>query len=151
MATQRRPFLRFSNAVAETSGKPIAFISALSLIIVWAVSGPFFKFSSNWQMVVNTGTTIITFLMVFLLQNAQNRDSRAVQAKLDELIISGSADNRFVGLENLDADELRKLSLRLVDLAGTRLDESPLDGGEPEVDVRRNSPVDEGVLTAKTG
>jgi low affinity Fe/Cu permease len=128
---QPNPFLRFSNAVAETSGKPIAFVSAIVLIIAWASTGPFFDFSSTWQMIVNTGTTIITFLMVFLLQNAQNRDNRAVQAKLDELIIAGKADNRFVGLENLDAEELRKLSLHLITLAGTKPDESPLSVDSP--------------------
>jgi len=135
MSTSSGFFLRFASKVADISGRPITFITALSLIIVWAVSGPIFQFSEPWQMVVNTGTTIITFLMVFLLQNAQDRDSRAIQAKLDELIIvSSDADNKFVGVENLDARDLRKLSERLAELAGTRTDESPLE------DISDNSP-----------
>ncbi len=120
-------FLRFSSKVADTSGRPISFMVALVLIIAWASSGPAFGFSETWQMVVNTGTTIVTFLMVFLLQNAQNRDSRALQAKLDELILTSQADNRFVGVENLDAEELRRVSIQLVEKAGTRIDETPLE------------------------
>ena len=132
-------FLRFSTKVADTSGRPVSFIAALSVILLWAVSGPFVAFSTTWQMVVNTGTTIITFLMVFLLQNAQNRDNRALQAKLDELILNSSSDNRFVGVENLDADELRKVSVQLVEKAGTRFDESPCDDGtQVEVKVQQS-------------
>ncbi|MEO8245264.1 MAG: low affinity iron permease family protein [bacterium] len=120
-------FLVFSSRVADASGRPASFIAALSLILLWAGSGPFFHFSETWQMVVNTGTTIITFLMVFLLQYAQNRDNRALHAKLDELILTGASDNRFVGVENLDADELRRVSVELVEKAGTSIDESPVD------------------------
>lgn len=121
-----RFFLRFASKVADLSGRPIAFMTALAMIVIWAISGPVFHFSEPWQMVVSTGTTIITFLMVFLLQNAQDRDSRALQAKLDELIIVNSdANNKFVGVENLDARDLRKLSAKLAELAGTSTDESP--------------------------
>ena len=134
-------FLRFSTKVADTSGRPVSFIAALSLILLWAVSGPFFQFNASWQMVVNTGTTIITFLMVFLLQNAQNRDNRALQAKLDELILNSSSDNRFVGVENLDADELRKVSVQLVQKAGTSFDESPYDDENTQVEVKVNDAV----------
>lgn len=127
MADAPRPFLRFANAVADASGKPAAFIAALALILAWLLSGPVFHYDETWQLVVNTATTIITFLMVFVLQNAQNRDGRAIQAKLDQLILSSNADNRYVGVEHLDEAELRRLSERLVELAGTRPDESPLD------------------------
>lgn len=149
-------FLRFSTKVADTSGRPVSFIVALSLILLWAISGPFFQFNADWQMVVTTGTTIITFLMVFLLQTAQNRDNRALQTKLDALILNSSSDNRFVGVENLDADELRRVSVQLVEKAGTSIDESPyedetqvevkvnvepvvdlkVDGGDPDVEVK---------------
>ncbi len=123
-------FLRFSSQVADASGRPAAFMCALVLILIWAGTGPVFGFSETWQMIVNTGTTIVTFLMVFLLQNAQNRDNRAVQAKLDELILASNGDNRFVGVENLDEGELVRLLQRLLDQAGTTEDESPCD--EPD-------------------
>jgi low affinity Fe/Cu permease len=81
-------------------------------VIVWAVTGPIFRFSDTWQLVINTGTTIITFLMVFLIQNSQNRDSAAIQVKLDELIRTGTVQNSFVGIEHLSADELEELRSR---------------------------------------
>ncbi|CDN53366.1 Putative small integral membrane protein [Neorhizobium galegae bv. officinalis bv. officinalis str. HAMBI 1141] len=106
----RNIFDIFSSAVAFWSGKPVTFVAAVVLIVVWGVTGPFFGFSETWQLVVNTGTTIITFLMVFVLQNSQNRDGEAVQAKLDELILSSQAANEFIGIEKLDEEQLRKLS-----------------------------------------
>ena len=110
-------FDRFSSAIAEWSGKPIAFSLAVVFILIWALTGPVFGFSETWQLVVNTATTIVTFLMVFVLQNSQNRDGRAVQAKLDELILTSKAANGFVGIEKLDERELRKLSDRLEEQA----------------------------------
>ncbi len=110
-------FVTLSNAVVEASGRPAAFAVAFAVVLVWAVSGPLFGFSETWQLVINTGTTIVTFLMVFLLQNAQNRDSRAIQTKLNELILASDSDNRFVGVERMDDEELRKLSDRLIRLA----------------------------------
>jgi low affinity Fe/Cu permease len=105
-------FSKFSNAVSHILGKPIAFVAALTIVCVWAVSGPVFGFSEVWQLVINTGTTIITFLMIFVLQNSQNRGSEALQAKLDELILtSKAAQNKFIGIENLDEEELRELRL----------------------------------------
>ncbi|WP_117194198.1 low affinity iron permease family protein [Rhizobium terrae] len=100
----------FSSTVASWSGKPATFVAAVVLVAVWGVSGPLFGFSETWQLVINTGTTIITFLMVFVLQNSQNRDSEAVQAKLDELILSSHAANEFIGIEKLDEEQLRRLS-----------------------------------------
>ena len=120
-------FSRFSGRVAEATARPASFVSALAMILIWGLSGPYFHFSDTWQMIVNTGTTIITFLMVFLLQNSQSRDSLALQTKLDELILATRADNRYVGVENLDGDELRRVSIHLVEEAGTSNDESPLD------------------------
>lgn len=107
----------FSTAIASWSGKPITFVLAVILIVVWAVTGPIFGYSETWQLVVNTGTTIITFLMVFVLQNSQNRDGEAVQTKLDEIILSSHAANSFVGIEKLDEKELRALSRSLQERA----------------------------------
>lgn len=92
-------FSRFATAIADLSGKPATFALALALIAAWAISGPFFAFSETWQLIINTTTTIVTFLMVFVLQNSQNRDGKALQAKLDELILTSTAHNRFVGIE----------------------------------------------------
>ncbi|MCS6627114.1 low affinity iron permease family protein [Roseibacterium beibuensis] len=100
-------FLRFANHTARLAGKPWTFLVCLGVVVVWAVTGPIFRFSSDWQLVINTGTTIVTFLMVFLIQNTQNRDGAALQAKLDELIHAvGRADERFVGIERLSEKEL---------------------------------------------
>ena len=103
-------FTRIAAKLATAVGQPIAFILALAAIILWAVSGPMFGFSDTWQLVVNTSTTIITFLMVFLIQNAQNRDAAAMQAKLDELIRAlEPARNDFIGIEHLTEGELEKI------------------------------------------
>lgn len=108
------PFVRFSHLVAHTAGKPVTFAAACILILLWAVAGPIFQYSETWQLVVNTATTIITFLMVFVLQNTQNRDGEAVQAKLDELIYAlREADNRFVQAEKLSDEELHALRATL--------------------------------------
>jgi low affinity Fe/Cu permease len=107
-------FARFSHLVAYLAGRPITFALAVSLIAVWALTGPLFGFSETWQLVINTATTIITFLMVFVLQNTQNRDGEAVQAKLDELIFAlKDADNRFVQAEKLSDQELHALREKL--------------------------------------
>ena len=104
------PFVRFSHTVSHLAGKPLTFAAAVGLIVLWAVSGPLFGFSETWQLVVNTATTIITFLMVFVLQNTQNRDGEAIQAKLDELIYAlKGADDKFVAAEQLSDEELKKL------------------------------------------
>lgn len=103
-------FDKFSDVISKGSGKPATFAAACGLIVLWALSGPAFGFSETWQLVVNTATTIITFLMVFVLQHTQNRDGEAVQAKLDELILAiKHADNRLIGAEQLDLKELHRL------------------------------------------
>ena len=103
-----RMFDHFAFRAAQYAGRPVAFISAVALIIGWAATGPFFGFSETWQLIVNTGTTIITFLMVFLIQHAQNKDSSAVQLKLSELIVAiRQADNKIADAEEMTEDELR--------------------------------------------
>jgi low affinity Fe/Cu permease len=104
------PFRRIAHRVALAVGAPSAFATALFVIIAWAATGPIFHFSDTWQLVINTGTTIITFLMVFLIQNTQNRDAQVFHLKLDELIRSvGDARNELVDMEDLSDDELRRL------------------------------------------
>ncbi len=103
-------FARAANAVAHATGRPITFAVCCLLVLVWAATGPMFHFSDTWQLVINTGTTIITFLMVFLIQNTQNREGAALQAKLDELIRAlEAAENRFIGLEQRDEEQIADL------------------------------------------
>jgi low affinity Fe/Cu permease len=104
-------FRKFSHRVSESIGSPIAFIIAVLVIVVWAVSGPLFHFSDTWQLVINTGTTIVTFLVVFLIQNTQNRDAKAIQLKLDELLRAvQEARTSLVDLEDMSDEELNNLS-----------------------------------------
>jgi low affinity Fe/Cu permease len=124
-------FSKFATNIAGLSGKPGTFVLAVGLVVVWAISGPFFGFSETWQLVINTSTTIITFLMVFVLQNSQNRDGKALQAKLDELILTSQAQNKFVGIEKLDEESLRKMSQTLAEKAecvGEAADEKAFGG-----------------------
>ena len=103
-------FRRFAHATAEVVGRASAFIFAVGVIGVWAITGPLFRFSDTWQLAINTGTTIVTFLMVFLIQNTQNRESHAIQLKLDELIRANkSARNALLGLESMSDDALAAL------------------------------------------
>lgn len=102
-------FSEFANLASRGAGRASTFVLAVFVIVVWAVTGPMFGFSDTWQLVINTGTTIITFLMVFLIQNSQNRDSAAIQVKLDELIRTSEVRNSFVGIEHLSDKELEVL------------------------------------------
>ncbi|MEQ1818979.1 MAG: low affinity iron permease family protein [Terricaulis sp.] len=113
MKAATRAFTKFAGAVSKWTGRPLAFILCLTLVVVWALSGPLFGFSDTWQLVINTTTTIVTFLMVFLIQNTQNRDNAALQAKLDELIRAGDSDNEFIGIEHLSDEELEKILKRV--------------------------------------
>lgn len=103
---------------AKYSGRPVTFLIATLVVIVWAVSGPIFHYSDTWQLVINTGTTIITFLMVFLIQNTQNTDTTAIQLKLDELIrVKQAADNSLLNLEDMDAASVEKFREKYLKLA----------------------------------
>ena len=114
-----RIFTAIAGGIAGFAGRPLAFILALALVVVWAVTGPVFGFSEVWQLVINTGTTIVTFLMVFLVQNTQNRDSAAIQAKLDELIRAvDGAREEFIGIEHMTDDEIEKIRAELEEECG---------------------------------
>ncbi|UCI10543.1 low affinity iron permease family protein [Mesorhizobium sp. B1-1-8] len=118
-----KAFNKFAGMVARASGRPLAFALCLLSVILWAISGPLLHYSETWQLVINTGTTIVTFLMVFLIQNTQNRDGAAIQAKLDELILSGHAKNDFIGIEHLteaEVERFRAMCLKAKAEAGLR-------------------------------
>jgi len=102
-------FARFATTTAKVTGSPIAFLVCVATVMVWGGTGPLFKYSETWQLVINTSTTIVTFLMVFLIQNTQNRDGAAIQTKLDELIRSSDAGDEFMGIEKLTDKELDTL------------------------------------------
>lgn len=127
-------FSRFSRSVSRAAGSPTTFVVALALVLAWAVTGRAFHFSEAWQLVINTGTTIITFLMVFLIQNSQNRDSDAMHLKLDEIILAIThADNGMINIEELDQrtlDALRHHYRQIVDSAERRIAEY----GAPETE-----------------
>src|SRR5262245_31734759 len=111
-------FARFARSVARFAGRPATFVVAVGVILAWAFSGPLFGFSDTWQLVINTGTTIVTFLMVFLIQSTQNRDTEAIQVKLDELIRAfGHARNELLDLEELEETDLDRLKQTFLQLA----------------------------------
>jgi low affinity Fe/Cu permease len=119
-------FRRFAHKTSSSVGSPWAFVLALTTILVWAVTGPLFHFSDTWQLVINTGTTIVTFLMVFLIQNTQNRDAVAIHLKLDELIRAlKGARNQLVDLEELSDEELEQLHREFQRLGAGRLQSHP--------------------------
>ena len=130
-------FSEFARRLAMWTGRPVAFMVAAGAVLLWAVSGPLFGFSDTWQLVINTSTTIITFLMVFLIQNTQNRDTEAIQVKLDELIrATQGAHNALLNLEYLDDAELdryRKHYAELAKRARERLRAGELDTDSPEI------------------
>ena len=111
-------FGRLARLTAHAMGQPVAFGTALAIIILWAISGPIFGFSDTWQLIINTGTTIITFLMVFIIQNTQNRDAEAMHIKLDELIRAmDQAQNALLNLEELEEDDLERIRANYLRLA----------------------------------
>jgi low affinity Fe/Cu permease len=103
-----RAFSSIASLIAHQSGRPITFLLAVMIILCWAVTGPIFHYSDTWQLIINTGTTVVTFLMVFIIQNTQNRDGAALQTKLDELIRSSRAHNQFIGIEHLTDEEIEE-------------------------------------------
>ena len=120
MRPQRSAFTRFAKWAARAAGKPATFALAVLIILLWAVTGPIFGYSDTWQLTINTGTTIITFLMVFVIQNTQNRDAEAMQVKLDELIRSiEGAHNALLDLEELEDEELDRIRESYEELART--------------------------------
>jgi low affinity Fe/Cu permease len=130
-------FSNFARWMATASGKPATFAIALFIVVVWAATGPIFGYSDTWQLVINTGTTIVTFLMVFLIQNTQNRDTQALQLKLDELIrVTKGASNRMLNLEEMDEDHLERLRQIYERLANKRGPEREQTGKMKE--QRRN-------------
>lgn len=127
MASEKSLFEKFSNTATKFTGTSIAFITALVIVIVWGISGPLFNYSETWQLVINTGTTIITFLMVFLIQKSQNKDSKAIQIKLNELIAANKrASNRIVDIEDLTEKELDQLHLFYAKLAAEAKDDADI-------------------------
>ncbi|HEY0731095.1 MAG TPA: low affinity iron permease family protein [Chitinophagaceae bacterium] len=128
-------FEKFAAKVTKATGSPWAFLIAFLVIIIWAISGPLFNFSDTWQLVINTGTTIITFLMVFVIQQSQNKDTIALQLKLNELIATNStASNRLIDVEDLTTDELevlKKFYVKLSQLA------------KKEADIHKSHSIDE--------
>ena len=113
----KRFFEKFSAKVTKATGKPLAFILAVLVIIGWAATGPIFHYSDTWQLVINTGTTIVTFLMVFVIQQSQNKDTMALQIKLNELIACSTASNRLIDVEDITEEELETLKKFYVKLS----------------------------------
>ena len=130
-------FAAFAKATSRAAGRPSAFLMAVAVILAWLVTGPIFHYSDTWQLVINTGTTVITFLMVFLIQNSQNRDSQALQVKLDELIrVVEGAHNALLDLEELDEEELDRIRApysKLAKNAREDLRRGKVDTDRPEV------------------
>ena len=136
MADRKLWFVHFAQWASHITGRPLTFMLALASIVVWAMLGPFFGFSDTWQLVINTATTIITFLMVFIIQNTQNRDTEAMHLKLDELIrATKGAHNALLDLEELDEDKLDKIRDKYEALARAAREGKPksiADSGTPE-------------------
>jgi low affinity Fe/Cu permease len=126
-------FTRFSKKTAQLSGRPVTFGLAIGTVLAWGISGPLFGFSETWQLLINTGTTIVTFLMVFLIQNTQNRDTAAIQIKLDELIRVTQGHNALMDLEELDEDDLEAFREKYEKLAAKAREQMD-DTGSPELD-----------------
>ena len=137
-------FTTFAKITSRATGRPSAFVAAGAIIVVWVVTGPLFHFSDTWQLVINTGTTIVTFLMVFLIQNTQNRDSEALQVKLDELIrATDGAHNALLDLEELEEHELDRIRLNYTNLAKkarAELRQGVSDTGSPDTE-KKDSPT----------
>ncbi|HJQ19692.1 MAG TPA: low affinity iron permease family protein [Gemmatimonadaceae bacterium] len=127
-------FTRFAKATSRWSGRPLSFLIAVMVVLAWLVTGPVFGFSDTWQLVINTGTTIVTFLMVFLIQNTQYRDTESVQVKLDELLrVTSGAHNTLLDLEELEDEELDRMRLTYQEIARKARDELRRGGSDTGV------------------
>jgi len=139
MADRSSWFTRFANGASRATGRPGTFVLALIVVLTWAITGPIFKFSDTWQLIINTGTTIVTFLMVFLIQNTQNRDAEAMHVKMDELIRAAKgAHNSLLDLEELDDKTLDTIRARYRKLAAKAREDikaGKLDVGCDDVDA----------------
>ena len=130
-------FTRFAKKTAQLSGRPAAVALAAAIVVAWGILGPVFGFSDTWQLVINTGTTIVTFLMVFLIQNTQNRDTAAIQVKLDELIRVTQGHNALMDLEELEEDDLEAFRAKYAKMAAAarrKIRKGGVDIDSPEVD-----------------
>ena len=146
-----RFFDRLANHVTRISGKPMAFVIALLLIVIWAITGPVFHFSDTWQLVINTGTTVITFLMVFIIQQTQNKDTIAIHLKLNELIACNeSASNRLIDIEDLTEDELQIVKRFYVHLARLALKSNDLHSSHSLDDAESNHEFKSGASRARS-
>lgn len=132
-------FDRFSTVITKATGRPAAFTAALAIVLLWAVSGPIFNFSDTWQLVINTGTTVITFLMVFIIQQSQNKDTMALQLKLNELIASNKgSSNRLIDIEDLTEEELQVLKKYYVQLSQLSAHENDLHASHSIDEAEKN-------------
>jgi low affinity Fe/Cu permease len=142
-------FTRFAKWAARATGRPVTFVIAVAIILMWALTGPIFGFSDTWQLVINTSTTIVTFLMVFLIQNTQNRDTEALQVKLDELIRAmEGAHNALLDLEELDDEQLDHIRAgyeKLAEKAREELQSGMIDTNVPDVESKNTSDSQRGV------
>jgi low affinity Fe/Cu permease len=141
-------FTRFAKWTARATGRPTAFVSAAAIVIIWAITGPIFHYSDTWQLVINTGTTIVTFLMVFLIQNTQNRDTEALQVKLDELIrVTKGAHLVLLDLEELDNEQLDDIYETYEELAAKAREDAKHgkeDTGTPELNLEEGGAFEKG-------
>ena len=145
IARLRGGFQRFARTVVRTSGPPVAFAIAIGTVVIWALTGPWFRFGNTWLLVINTVASIITFLMIFLIRNAQNRESEAVQLKLDELIrATKAARNTLLDIEELSEEDLDRIKARFERLARKARDES--SAGQTEL-IRREAHQDAAVVS----
>jgi len=135
----KRIFADLATAAAYQSGRAATFLIATIVIVVWAITGPIFRYSDTWQLVINTGTTIVTFLMVFVIQNTQNRDGAAIQAKLDELIRVSKARNSLIGIETLTQEEIEEIRAA----SSTRVEKSPAQGLKRRANKKAEGDVDQ--------
>lgn len=134
-----RYFTQIAGAIAGQAGRPLTFVIAVALVVIWALTGPMFGFSEVWQLVINTGTTIVTFLMVFLVQNTQNRDASAMQAKLDELLRAiDTARQDFIGIEHLTDVEIERIREKLEREEGPGPERVPSDDAVERLLSRRS-------------